>query len=220
MELNSFKFHAKANYNSLSADLEKMKSSDVFDDVATLVLKVGSLNKVVNGNQQDIEQIESDIKQLEISNKRETRYISRLESKMTSRNEDFEEFKTKLNSTMVALQRQDSKIFAEKNRICENDSVFFVKNSESFQSSVSELESQLGNIKDETTTDVEEIVDGFDILIDSLNTVSFDLDDSEMKRRRRSSGQSKLISKIHQLAETFKKMRMSVRDTEERLVSN
>ena len=41
-----------------------------------------------------------------------------------------------------------------------------------------------------------------------------------MKRRRRSSGQSKLISKIHQLAETFKKMRMSVRDTEERLVSN
>ena len=38
-----------------------------------------------------------------------------------------------------------------------------------------------------------------------------------MKRRRRSSGQSKLISKIHQLAETFKKMRMSVRDTEERL---
>ena len=83
---------------------------------------------------------------------------------------------------------------------------------------MSELESQLGNIKDETTTDVEEIVDGFDILIDSLNTVSFDLD--EMKRRRRSSGQSKLISKIHQLAETFKKMRMSVRDTEERLVSN
>ena len=80
MELNSFKFHAKANYNSLSADLEKIKSSDVFDDVATLVLKVGSLNKVVNGNQQDIEQIESDIKQLEISNKRETRYISRLES--------------------------------------------------------------------------------------------------------------------------------------------
>ena len=78
----------------------------------------------------------------------------------------------------------------------------------------------MGNIKDETTTDVEEIVDGFDILIDSLNTVSFDLDDSEMKRRRRSSGQSKLISKIHQLAETFKKMRMSVRDTEERLVSN
>lgn len=218
MELNSFKFHAKANYNSLSADLEKMKSSDVFDDVATLVLKVGSLNKVVNGNQQDIEQIESDIKQLEISNKRETRYISRLESKMTSRNEDFEEFKTKLNSTMVALQRQDSKIFAEKIEFV--NSVFFVKNSESFQSSVSELESQLGNIKDETTTDVEEIVDGFDILIDSLNTVSFDLDDSEMKRRRRSSGQSKLISKIHQLAETFKKMRMSVRDTEERLVSN
>ena len=43
------------------------------------------------------------------------------------------------------------------------------------QNSVSELESQLGNIKDETTTDVEEIVDGFDILIDSLNTVSFDL---------------------------------------------
>ena len=85
---------------------------------------------------------------------------------------------------------------------------------------MSELESQLGNIKDETTTDVEEIVDGFDILIDSLNTVSFDLDDSEMKRRRRSSGQSKLISKIHQLAETFKKMRMSVRDTEERLVLN
>ena len=38
-----------------------------------------------------------------------------------------------------------------------------------------------------------------------------------MKRRRRSSGQSKLISKIHQLAETFKKMRMSVRDNEERL---
>ena len=111
MELNSFKFHAKANYNSLSSDLEKLKSSDVFDDVATLILKVGSLNKVVNGNQQDIEQIESDIKQLEISNKRETRYISRLESKMTSRNEDFEEFKTKLNSTMVALQRQDSKFF-------------------------------------------------------------------------------------------------------------
>ena len=96
--------------------------------------------------------------------------------------------------------------------------VFFGKKSEPSQSSVSELESQLGNIKDETTTDVEEIVDGFDILIDSLNTVSFDLD--EMKRRRRSSGQSKLISKIHQLAETFKKMRMSVRDTEERLVSN
>jgi len=94
------------------------------------------------------------------------------------------------------------------------------RKSESFQSSVLELESQVGNIKDETTTDVEEIVDGFDILIDSLNTVSFDLDDSEMKRRRRSSGQSKLISKIHQLAETFKKMRMSVRDTEERLVSN
>ena len=42
MELNSFKFHAKANYNSLSADLEKLKSSDVFDDVATLILKVGS----------------------------------------------------------------------------------------------------------------------------------------------------------------------------------
>lgn len=115
MELNSFKFHAKANYNSLSADLEKLKSSDVFDDVATLILKVGSLNKVVNGNQQDIEQIESDIKQLEISNKRETRYISRLESKMTSRNEDFEEFKTKLNSTMVALQRQGLNIFPEKN---------------------------------------------------------------------------------------------------------
>ena len=94
----------------------------------------------------------------------------------------------------------------------------FWQKSESFQSSVSELESQVGNIKDETTTDVEEIVDGFDILIDSLNTVSFDLD--EMKRRRRSSGQSKLISKIHQLAETFKKMRMSVRDTEERIVSN
>ena len=52
----------------------------MFDDVATLVLKVGSLNKVVNGNQQDIEQIESDIKQLEISNKREIRYITRLES--------------------------------------------------------------------------------------------------------------------------------------------
>ena len=114
MELNSFKFHAKANYNSLSADLEKLKSSDVFDDVATLVLTVGSLNKVVNGNQQDIEQIESDIKQLEISNKRETRYISRLESKMTSRNEDFEEFKMKLNSTMVALQRQDSNVFPKK----------------------------------------------------------------------------------------------------------
>ena len=98
----------------------------------------------------------------------------------------------------------------------------FWQKSESFQSSVSELEFQVGNIKDETTTDVEEIVDGFDILIDSLNTVSFDLDDDldEMKRRRRSSGQSKLISKIHQLAETFKKMRMSVRDTEERLVSN
>ena len=100
----------------------------------------------------------------------------------------------------------------------------FWQKSESFQSSVSELESQVGNIKDETTTDVDEIVDGFDILIDSLNTVSFDLDDSnsldEMKRRRRSSGQSKLISKIHQLAETFKKMRMSVRDTEERIVSN
>ena len=65
---------------------------------------------------------------------------------MTARNEDFEEFKLKLNSTMTTLQN-----------------------------SVSELESQLGNIKDETTTDVEEIVDGFDILIDSLNTVSFDL---------------------------------------------
>ena len=69
-----------------------------------------------------------------------------VESKMTARNEDFEEFKLKLNSTMTTLQN-----------------------------SVSELESQLGNIKDETTTDVEEIVDGFDILIDSLNTVSFDL---------------------------------------------
>ena len=49
---------------------------------------------------------------------------------MTARNEDFEEFKLKLNSTMTTLQN-----------------------------SVSELESQLGNIKDETTTDVEEIVE-------------------------------------------------------------
>ena len=70
------------------------------------------------------------------------------------------------------------------------------------QSSLDGVTEQLYAVKQDSDQDVDALVDGFDFLIESLG--------ANLERKRRSTGPSKLISKIQQLAEAFRKMRHKV----------
>ena len=74
---------------------------------------------------------------------------------------------------------------------------------QSVQDSLVEVTDQVGDIRKDSNEDVDALVDGFDFLIESLGA---NLD----KRKRRSTGPSKLVSKIQQLAEAFRNMRHKV----------
>lgn len=71
------------------------------------------------------------------------------------------------------------------------------------QNSLDEVTDQVGDIRKDSNEDVDALVDGFDFLIESLGA---NLD----KRKRRSTGPSKLVSKIQQLAGAFRNMRHKV----------
>ena len=97
-----------------------------------------------------------------------------------------------IESRVTQNQRKLEKLKKETNTTLQN-----------VQNSLDEVTDQVGDIRKDSNEDVDALVDGFDFLIESLGA---NLD----KRKRRSTGPSKLVSKIQQLAGAFRNMRHKV----------
>ena len=111
--------------------------------------------------------------------------VEDLESKWISKLQKFVEIESKVTQN----QRKLEKLKKETNATLQ-----------SVQDSLDEVTDQVGDIRKDSNEDVDALVDGFDFLIESLGA---NLD----RRKRRSTGPSKLVSKIQQLAEAFRNMR-------------